>query len=397
MKVSRARGLGQGHRAVAAWTLAVIMCWATSAAGADVRLAARRGQQHRRAGRRTPPFCRGRRSPDAGAADQCRSRRAPPGVCPPRPRLPTAPPDTRRGAEPRRRMESGRRVGDGVLLFAGHGDAETLHLGHTRVTRAELQRQLESWPATLRVVVLDTCRSQGGIPRGVRRTGGFDVALDREAAAQGTVIISSTNVGEPALESDEVGGALFTHYWLSGLRGAADSDRDGRVTVAEAYAHAYRHTVRRSAATTAAVQHPMFRNGFLTGTGDIVLTDVAGAELTLIFTPERDVRYLIYQLPSGAVLAEIRYGGRASDETRVARWAALGPTSLGLSLWSAGSPAPPGSHPHIDTRRVPRPALSRGGSARRTVRSASHRDRPAAGLCGTRGIPFAASSSADSD
>ena len=292
-------------------------------------------------------------------------------------RASTTPPDTRRGAQPRRRIEGGRRVGDDVFLFAGHGDAETLHLGQTRVSRAELQRQLESWPATLRVVVLDTCRSQGGIPRGVRRTGGFDVALDREAAAQGTVIISSTNVGEPALESDEVRRSnSFTHYWLSGLRGAADSDSDGRVTVAEAYAHAYRHTVRRSAATTAAVQHPMFEMD-LTGTGDIVLTDVAGARSTLIFTPERDVRYLIYQLPSGAVLAEV--DATVDRQTRLAL-----PAGRLLIQRRAGShygvlevllhPGRTRTMTPDEFLALPYQEVARRGG--RTVRSASHRDRP---------------------
>jgi hypothetical protein len=48
--------------------------------------------------------------------------------------------------------------------------------------------------------------------------------------------------GEAAQEWSFLRGSLFTHHLLAALRGAADIDGDGRVSLSEAYTHAFRHT-----------------------------------------------------------------------------------------------------------------------------------------------------------
>jgi uncharacterized caspase-like protein len=57
--------------------------------------------------------------------------------------------------------------------------------------------------------------------------------------ASGEVVITSSSADELSQESDEVGGSYFTHYLLSGLRGAADTSGDGEVTLDEAYRYVY--------------------------------------------------------------------------------------------------------------------------------------------------------------
>lgn len=202
-----------------------------------------------------------------------------------------------------------------VFYFAGHGSADALHLGGTSVTRAELVAWLNALPVALRVVVIDTCRATVGRSRGVRRGGSFNVYVDDEAAARGTFVITSSSDGEPAQESDLLGGAVFTHYWLSGLRGAADRDQDGRVTISEAYSHAYRRTLLRSASGAPAVQHPAFSID-VEGSGDMVLTEPAQSRAALMLPAGQDQRYLVYRLPAGAVLAEV-----GSSPTRPVRLA----------------------------------------------------------------------------
>lgn len=221
-------------------------------------------------------------------------------------------------SEVRGRAQELRAAGSDVTLifyYSGHGDAEALYLGRTRVSRAELRRWVEALPVELRVLFLDTCSTAASRTRGVRRGSAFDVYVDEEAATRGTVIISSTRDGEPAQESDRLGGAVFTHYLVSGLRGAADRDGDGRVSVSEAYAHAYRRTVLRSASGAPAVQHPAF-DFDVSGSGDVILSEPARSSAALLLPAGRDARYLVYGLPSGAVLAET--GSSASRPVRLA-------------------------------------------------------------------------------
>lgn len=191
-----------------------------------------------------------------------------------------------------------------IFYYAGHGDRASLHLGNTIVGRTELLSWLEGLDVVLRIVVIDACQAQASRSRGVRRGEGFNIYVDDQSEVRGTVVIDSTSEGEPAQESDLLGGAVFTHFFVSGLRGAADRDRDGQVTVAESYAHAFRRTVMRSATGGAAIQHPAFSFD-VAGAGDLVLTQPSRSTSSLMLPAGRDVRYLIYRLPSGAVLAEI--------------------------------------------------------------------------------------------
>src|SRR5262249_33278558 len=69
-------------------------------------------------------------------------------------------------------------------------------------------------------------------------------------------------------------GSFFTHYFVSGLRGAADRNGDGSVSVEEAYGYAYQHTLRASSQTVYGTQHPTFRFD-LKGKGAVPLTWVA--------------------------------------------------------------------------------------------------------------------------
>jgi hypothetical protein len=167
---------------------------------------------------------------------------------------------------------SGRRV---VLLFyySGHGDDDSLHLPRGTLPLAVLRRELASVPADLRVSILDACRGGSGRSKGIRRGPSFALAVSPDAP-QGTVELRASSVGEAAQESESLGGAIFTHYLMSGLRGGADRDRDGRVTLAELYSYAYGKTLLRTG-TGAALQHPAMALA-VAGAGDIVLRRHAG-------------------------------------------------------------------------------------------------------------------------
>ena len=191
-----------------------------------------------------------------------------------------------------------------VVYYSGHGDETALHLFDERFSVARLRDAVEAIPARLHVMIIDACSSQsGGRRKGLVADAPFAVEVEPPAGPRGTVVIRSSSPGESAQESDDLQGGVFTHYLLSGLRGAADTNSDDQVTLAEAYAHAYHRTLTRSAASTGPVQHASAALD-LRGAGPLVVTRVAVASATLLMPAGRDVQYIVSHLPSGRVVAE---------------------------------------------------------------------------------------------
>jgi hypothetical protein len=170
-----------------------------------------------------------------------------------------------------------------VLYVSAHADEEALHLGGEKLALAALLERFGGAPAHLRIAVLDACRLPVGTrPKGGRPGPEVPVVLDQSARVDGDVFIAATGPGELAQEWTHLRGSLFTHQFLVGLRGAADFDGNGRVTLAEAYAFAYRATLARAAEAGLTPQRPSF-DFRLAGFGDWVFTQVGagGSELTL--------------------------------------------------------------------------------------------------------------------
>lgn len=180
------------------------------------------------------------------------------------------------------RIRTGQRAGRQSVLFvyySGHGDADALHLGDSQLPLRELEALVRGSAAQIRILVIDSCRSgaltrvKGGRPAPPLALSAGD-ALDDE----GMIVLTASAAGEDAQESDQVAGSFFTHYLLSGLRGAADDDDDQIVTVAEAFRYTRDRTILASARTVSGLQHPTFHYD-LRGRTELALADV-GADGT---------------------------------------------------------------------------------------------------------------------
>jgi hypothetical protein len=202
-----------------------------------------------------------------------------------------------------------------VFYFSGHGDRRHLQLAGEALPLDELAARLEAVPAGLRIIITDACRTtEPARAKGMSADAPFAIAVDAGRSA-GTVWLYASADGEAAQESDALGGALFTHALVAGLRGAADANGDGRVTLGEAYEHAYHQTLLRSVRASGALQRPSaeFR---ASEAGPLVLT-VTGRDVASLDLPaEADALYLVYAVGGRAVVAEL--WGRPDRPTSLA-------------------------------------------------------------------------------
>lgn len=169
-----------------------------------------------------------------------------------------------------------------IVYVSSHADDEGLHLSGTTFKLAELRGGLRRMPASLRLIIVDACRTAASIHRKGGSPGPeVEVAFDRSVQVAGDVFIASAAQGEPAQEWPYLRGALFTSHLLTGLRGAGDLDEDGRVSLAEAYTYAYRRTAAQ-ALSGGAGQHPTF-DVQMSGWGDWPMTrpSLLGASIVL--------------------------------------------------------------------------------------------------------------------
>lgn len=208
------------------------------------------------------------------------------------------------------RVAQGRRVAaqtggrtEVLFYYSGHADEKGLLLGEDRVSYQGLRDRLDEIQADVRIAVLDACAS-GAFTRikgGKTRPPFF---VNPSASMRGHAFLTSSSATEAAQESDRIGASYFTHYLVSGFRGAADTTGDGQVTLNEAYQFAFTETVGRTADTRAGAQHPSYDIN-LTGAGDVVMTDVRQTTATLVLDTDIEGRVFVRALPAQSPVAEL--------------------------------------------------------------------------------------------
>lgn len=187
-------------------------------------------------------------------------------------------------------QDSGKKV-HFVFYYSGHSDERSLLMGGPRFDYKELKGLVDAVPADVHIAILDSCAS-GAFTRakgGLRRP---PFLVGDSAQVAGHAYLTSASADENAQESDTVGGSFFTHFLISGLRGAADIDGDDKVTLDEAYRFAYDQTLRRTESTRAGAQHAAYDID-LSGSGDLVMTDLRLANSRLVVARDLGGRIFI--------------------------------------------------------------------------------------------------------
>jgi Caspase domain len=144
-----------------------------------------------------------------------------------------------------------------VVYFAGHGapdpkrpqnyyllgyDTDVENMGGTAIPMWELQAAFERTVQANIVSLVDACHSEGvgkGLPNLASQ------AWTQASYGQRRAILTASEINQFSEESDRWGGGhgVFTYYVLRGLEGAADTNRDGRVSVGELFDYVHNHVL----------------------------------------------------------------------------------------------------------------------------------------------------------
>ncbi len=146
-----------------------------------------------------------------------------------------------------------------IIYYAGHGttepdpsvegglakylvpwDADNANLFSTAIPMDEIERVFGRLATRKILMIQDTCFSGGSggrtfLAKGLTRRAGSltDKFLQELTQKEGRMILTASDVNQVSNEDPQLRHGIFTHYFLEGLKGAADLDGDGAVTVRE--------------------------------------------------------------------------------------------------------------------------------------------------------------------
>jgi len=178
-----------------------------------------------------------------------------------------------------------------VFYYSGHSDEEGLLLNREHYSYRNLRERINRVESDMRIVILDSC-SSGAITRAKGGTKAPPFLFDTSVSVEGYAFLTSSSADEVSQESDSIESSYFTHSLVAGLRGAADMVGDGRVTLNELYRFAYAETLAKTETSFYGTQHPSY-DMQISGSGDVVLTDIKETSASLLIDGELTGRITI--------------------------------------------------------------------------------------------------------
>jgi hypothetical protein len=154
--------------------------------------------------------------------------------------------------------------GDGLEKYLLPYDADPRDLYASALPMNEVSRIFNRIRSERLIFIADACYSGASGGRTISLAGVraniSDAFLDRIASGKGRVILTASGANEVSGEDDELRHGVFTYFLLEGLRGRADTDKDGIITVDEVYRYVSREVPR----ATGQEQHPV-KKGIVEG------------------------------------------------------------------------------------------------------------------------------------
>ncbi|QGJ71312.1 Hypothetical protein PBC10988_30160 [Planctomycetales bacterium 10988] len=159
------------------------------------------------------------------------------------------------------------------IAFSGHGlhlegksylcplDANPNYL-ESLISVESIFEQLAECPARQKLFLVDACRNEVDPP------GRRSVSLSHNSRSltqslqhppSGLVVLTSCDVGEYALEDENLDHGIFTHFLMEGLQGKADFNQDGLVKIFELFEFVNQQTKDYVARNFTEVQRPTLK------------------------------------------------------------------------------------------------------------------------------------------
>ena len=147
--------------------------------------------------------------------------------------------------------------GDGFEKYLLPYEANLEDLYSTSISMNNIRTIFMRIRAERLIFIADTCYSgaSGGRTMMATKTRAnlSDKFYERISKGKGRVIISSCSANEISKEDDKLQHGVFSYYMLEGLKGRADQDGDGIITVSELFSYISRKVPQASAQD----QHPV--------------------------------------------------------------------------------------------------------------------------------------------
>lgn len=190
------------------------------------------------------------------------------------------------------------------FYYSGHARATAIDLGKEQLPLAELRERLLGIKTTVTVIVLDACQS-GAFSRvkGAEPAADFSFNSKQQLDATGVAVLASSTGSELSQESEQLKSSYFTYHLLVGLRGAGDTNRDGLVTIDEAYRYAYHQTLLATAETAVGGQHVTLEVD-LKGHGEVPMSFPRAATSSIELPSALEGKTLVEDKRSHTVIAE---------------------------------------------------------------------------------------------
>ncbi len=147
--------------------------------------------------------------------------------------------------------------GDGLEKYILPYDAELTNLYASALPMSEISKIFSRIYSERLIFIADACYSgaSGGRTLGIKgtRSNISDAFMDRISRGKGRVIITASGANEVSSENDDLKHGVFTYYLLEGLRGKADVNKDGIITIDEIYNYVSINVPK----ATGQAQHPV--------------------------------------------------------------------------------------------------------------------------------------------
>jgi hypothetical protein len=146
---------------------------------------------------------------------------------------------------------------DGLEKYIVPYDADPRDLYTTALPMREIETIFQRLTPERIIFISDSCYSGATVGRtfatASRRAIVSENFLTRLSKGKGRVVLTASKASEVSEEREDLGHGVFTYYLLEGLKGKADADKDGIVTVDEAYAY----VSKKVPEVTGQNQHPV--------------------------------------------------------------------------------------------------------------------------------------------